>query len=171
MAHEFRMTRRVQFAETDMAGIVHFSQFFRYMEETEHAFYRSLGLSVHVETDDGFIGWPRIAASCDYRQPLKFEDEVEIHLLVETKQSRTISYRFTFRRADAADAAPIARGAMTVACAEKTSDAALRGIDIPETINAAIEAAPEPKRAWRRQAGLTTAFRHAPLVSDHRESS
>jgi hypothetical protein len=44
--HEFRATRRVEFNETDLAGIVHFSNFFRYMETVEGAFYRSFGQSV-----------------------------------------------------------------------------------------------------------------------------
>ena len=33
MPYEFKAVRRVEFSETDMAGIVHFSNFFRYMEK------------------------------------------------------------------------------------------------------------------------------------------
>src|SRR5260221_14772436 len=46
MPYEFKHTRRVEFSDTDMAGIMHFSNFFRFMEATETAFMRSLGLSV-----------------------------------------------------------------------------------------------------------------------------
>ena len=46
-AQRIRLTRRVQFYETDAAGIVHFSWFFRYMEEAEHALWREAGLSIH----------------------------------------------------------------------------------------------------------------------------
>lgn len=42
----FTWNRRVEFAETDAAGIVHFSSFFLYMEQAEHALFRSLGLSI-----------------------------------------------------------------------------------------------------------------------------
>ena len=59
-SYSFEFQRRVEFHETDLAGIVHFSNFFRYMEDCEHAFYRSLGYSVH-EMDDGEGGsvlWP-----------------------------------------------------------------------------------------------------------------
>ena len=55
MAHEFTLTRRVEFSETDMAGIVHFSNFFRFMESAEHAFFRSLGFSV-AGSRDGLEG-------------------------------------------------------------------------------------------------------------------
>ena len=51
----FRYARRVQFGETDMAGIVHFSWMFRYMEEAEHALWRAAGLSIHPPgTEVGF---------------------------------------------------------------------------------------------------------------------
>ena len=43
MSYEFQITRRVEFSETDMAGIMHFSNYFRFMETAEHAFFRSLG--------------------------------------------------------------------------------------------------------------------------------
>ena len=51
MPYEFKHIRRVEFAETDMAGIVHFSNFFRMMEATEHAFFRSLGGAFIVAYD------------------------------------------------------------------------------------------------------------------------
>ena len=72
MAYEFKLIRRIEFSETDMAGIVHFSNFFRMMESAEHAFFRSLGFSVHPE--GGTTGWPRVSATCDYLRPLRFED-------------------------------------------------------------------------------------------------
>ncbi|MGY8650976.1 MAG: acyl-CoA thioesterase, partial [Verrucomicrobiia bacterium] len=56
--HEFIITRRVEFSETDAAGIVHFANFYRYMEYAEHAFFRSLGRSI-VDLDLD-IGWPRV---------------------------------------------------------------------------------------------------------------
>lgn len=56
---QFTTRRRVEFSETDMAGIVHFANFYRWMEEAEHDFFRSLGLSIMVRQEDGsYIGWP-----------------------------------------------------------------------------------------------------------------
>ena len=55
MATGFVYHRRVTFAETDMAGIVHFSNFYRYMEEAEHAFLRSRGLRIKVDQPDGTV--------------------------------------------------------------------------------------------------------------------
>lgn len=91
--------RRILFHETDLAGIVHFANFFKYMEEAEHAFVRSLGLSIHPPEElRGPIrrGWPRVSANCDFKAPLFFEEEVEIELAVAEVRPRSIRYRFHF---------------------------------------------------------------------------
>jgi len=141
MPYEFKLTRRVEFAETDMAGIVHFSNFFRMMEATEHAFFRSLGFSIHGHENGTTIGWPRVSASCDYRAPLRFEEEVEIHLLVADVRSRSIRYQFIFRKP--ADGIEVARGQVAAVCAtvDKTTGK-LAPLQIPEAIRAQITPAP-----------------------------
>jgi YbgC/YbaW family acyl-CoA thioester hydrolase len=110
MAHEFKLERRVEFAETDMAGIMHFAHFFRYMEEAEHAFFRSLGLSIHMKTESGVVTWPRVHAECDYLRPLRFEDRVEVHLLVHERKAKAITFRFIFRRLNRNVPEEVARG-------------------------------------------------------------
>lgn len=138
MACEFRMRRRVEFAETDMAGILHFSNYFRYMEEVEHAFFRSLGFSVHGDTVTGTFGWARRNASCDYKQPLRYEDEVELHILVREKRTRSIVYETRFLLG----ADEVARGTITAVCIEKDAAGELRAVAMPAAVAAAIEAAP-----------------------------
>ncbi len=140
MPYEFKLTRRVEFAETDMAGIVHFSNFFRMMEATEHAFFRSLGFTIHGHENGTTTGWPRVSASCDYRAPLKFEEEVEIHLLVAEVRARSIRYQFIFRKADGTE---VARGQVAAVCAtvDKTTGK-LAPVQIPEPIRAQITPAP-----------------------------
>ena len=99
MSYRYLHRRRVLFSETDLAGIAHFSNFFRWMEETEHAFYRSLGLSVHPlqhGISDTSTGWPRLKASAEYRLPLQFEEEFEVELLVAEIRSKAIRYEFYF---------------------------------------------------------------------------
>jgi YbgC/YbaW family acyl-CoA thioester hydrolase len=76
MAYEFKITRRVEFSETDMAGIMHYSNYFRFMETAEHQFYRSLGFSVVLAQHNPPLGFPRVHAECDYKRPLRFEDTV-----------------------------------------------------------------------------------------------
>jgi YbgC/YbaW family acyl-CoA thioester hydrolase len=86
MPYEFKVTRRVEFSDTDMEGIMHFSNFFRFMETAEHAFLRSLGFSAVLSRNGLEVCLPRVHAECDYLAPLRFEDEVLIHLLVQRKE-------------------------------------------------------------------------------------
>ncbi len=98
--HEYRTRRRIEFADTDMAGIVHFARFFAFMETVEHEFLRSLGTPVHFDLDGHEVGWPRIAASCEYRSPAKFGDVLDIHLTVVRKGRRAMTYGFLFTCGD-----------------------------------------------------------------------
>jgi acyl-CoA thioester hydrolase len=144
MAYEFKAVRRVEFSETDMAGIVHFSNFFRYMETAEHGFYRALGFSVVLSKFDPPLGFPRVRAACDYKKPLRFEDVVEVHMLIKEKRSRVLTYFFRFNKLPKADgAAPelIATGELTVVCATH-APGKMAAVPIPEELASRIEVAP-----------------------------
>jgi YbgC/YbaW family acyl-CoA thioester hydrolase len=143
MAYEFKATRLVEFSETDMAGIMHYSNFFRFMETAEHGFYRSLGFSVVMRDVDPPIGWPRVHAECDYKRPLRFEDLVEIHLLVAEKNTRSLSYLFRFRKLNAHPVEEVATGKLTVVCVTHGSDGKMKAVPIPATIAANIQVAPK----------------------------
>jgi YbgC/YbaW family acyl-CoA thioester hydrolase len=141
MPYEFKVIRRVEFSETDMAGIMHYSNFFRFMETAEHAFFRSLGTSI-VESREPRLGWPRVHAECDFRAPVYFEDEVEIHLLVTAKKSKALSYTFIFRKLNATPPVEVARGALTVVCVQHQKDGAMSACAIPKTVAEQIQIAP-----------------------------
>lgn len=132
MPPDFIYRRRVQFAETDMAGIVHFSMYFRYMEEAEHALWRSVGLQ--IAPPDGRIGFPRVAASCDFKASLKFEEEFEVHVRIDAVGRRSIRYGFTFRRGEDI----LATGAMTSVSVENGAGGAVRSIDLPPEVAARL---------------------------------
>ena len=82
---EYRLRRRVQFHKVDGAGLVHFSCFFRDMEEAEHAF--------------------------EFHKPLRFEDEFDVHIRITEIGEKTIRYACDVMRADLR----IATGTMAIA--------------------------------------------------------
>ena len=129
------ITRRVEFSETDQAGIVHYSNFFRYMEACEHDFFRTLGTSI-VDKTSG-VGWPRVHATCEYSKPLFFEDEFTITLRVTGKTSKSISYEFFFTK----DGDEIANGGLTICCVRRDDTGAMKAADIPTDLAAKIEVA------------------------------
>lgn len=148
-AHRFVHHRRVEFADTDQAGIMHFSNFYRFMEVAEHAFYRSLGFTVHEFQPDGpdgpRIGWPRVHASADFRLPLEFEENVEIELLVERIGGKSITYLFRFWKPVPEGSEPLlaATGKFTVVCIQfGEGEERMTAIQIPDSIRALVEEAP-----------------------------
>jgi acyl-CoA thioester hydrolase len=143
MPDEFKMERRVEFYETDMAGIVHFSNFFRYMETTEHAFFRSLGQTLHVNEDGRMQGWARVHAECDYRAPLHYEDVFEVRLLVRKKSQTSFSYDFVFTKTAPNGPLEVARGMLTVVCvAREPGQERMRPVTMPALITEQVEVAP-----------------------------
>ena len=144
MAYEYKLVRHVEFADTDTAGIMHFANFFRFMEAAETAFFRSLGLSIWPDTSGERVGWPRVHADCDFRHPLKFEDVVEVHLLVREKRQRAIAYAFIFRKLNEQPAREVARGNVVVACVTRDqSSGKMAAVSIPIAITDKIEVAPK----------------------------
>jgi 4-hydroxybenzoyl-CoA thioesterase/acyl-CoA thioester hydrolase len=126
----YKTTRRVEFHDTDAAGIMHFSTFFTFMEEAEHELLRHLGLSVYIQEEGETISWPRVSAACDFTDTVRFEDEVEIGVQIERLGDRSVTYGFHFQH----DQREIAKGAMTSVCCRISEDNPPESIVIPEWI-------------------------------------
>ena len=126
----FVAQRRVEFANTDMAGIVHFANFYRWMEETEHDYFRSLGLHIMEKREDGtYIGWPRVSASCHFEAPAFHEDVLDIHLRIERIGFKSLTFHAEFFR----DGKRLAHGRMKTACCIcGVENAGLKSIEIPQ---------------------------------------
>ena len=115
MTKSFQTERRVEFRDTDAAGIVHFSVFFSYLEEAEHQLFRHLGLSIVSQFDGKTISWPRVAAKCDYRKSIRFEDVITIQVSIERIGSTSITWRFLILDQQGNT---IAEGSTTTVCCE-----------------------------------------------------
>jgi YbgC/YbaW family acyl-CoA thioester hydrolase len=126
----FRTTCRIEFADTDMAGIVHFANFFRFMESAEVQFLHTRGLSVAMKWQGQSIGFPRVSASCDYLKPARFEDVLNVDVLVQKVGRTSITYAFEFSK----DEEIIARGRISCVCCLVQADRKLLSMEIPEEI-------------------------------------
>lgn len=70
---------RVRFAETDAMGIVHHSRYLPYLEEARVEYLRALGHPYDELRAEG-VDYAVLEAFVQYRQPLKFDDRVAVHL-------------------------------------------------------------------------------------------
>ena len=139
MPSHFTTTRRVEFFETDMAGIVHFANFYRYMEQAEHEFFRSFGRSIMEKQADGsVIGWPRVSASCNFEAPAFYDDVLEVRLFIERIGVKSLTTRYEFWRGET----KIARGQMKTVCCLFPPDEPMRSIEIPATFAQHLEELP-----------------------------
>jgi len=125
-----------------MAGIMHFSNFFRFMEAAETAFLRSLGFSVALSRGGLELCLPRVHVECDYLAPLRFEDEVLIHLLVEKKGTRSLTYQFRFYRLEGPSREEAARGRIVVAHVLRQTDGVLKAAPLPGALAERVGKAP-----------------------------
>ncbi len=141
--HHFRTRRRIEFSDTDQAGVVHFARFFVFMETAEDEFLRTLGGGFTMEAGGRALGWPKVAASCDYLSPARYGDTLEIGLRVLRKTSRSLTYAFDFRAGERA----IARGRTTSVCCATGKDGHFEPVRIPSSLAKRIAvdpAAPDP---------------------------
>ena len=125
----FQTTRRIEFSDTDMGGIVHFSRYVIFMETAEHEFLEALGTSVVTERDGHTVGWPRVSLSASYESPARFGDTLEIEVTVRRKGRTSMTYGFVFRIGERI----VARGEMTSVCCVMGSEG-LRSVEIPDVV-------------------------------------
>jgi YbgC/YbaW family acyl-CoA thioester hydrolase len=144
VSQPFSLRRRVAFSETDLAGIVHFSNILRYAEDAEHAFFRSLGHSVKPRPGDGrSLGYPRLKAAFRFFSPLHFEEEFEVRVLVREVRERSLTYGFEIHALGDAEPRLCARGTMTAVCVEGVGTGKVVAVPIPSGLRAKLEVAPE----------------------------
>lgn len=134
---EYTLHRRVNFYETDCAGIVHFSWFFRYLEEAEHAMWRAAGLSIAPVGD---VSFPRVNASFDYQAPLKFEDEFEVVVRVAAIGRSSMRYACTISR----EGRQVATGSTTIVCV-MAAGGAMKAVPFPPDVIGRFEVAAPPR--------------------------
>ena len=130
MPTAFHTRRRIEFADTDMAGIVHFANFFRFMESAEQEFLRSLGLAVSLKWVGQAMGFPRVAASCDFARPARFEDVLDVAVRIHNLGRKSVTYSFEFSK----DGQPVARGQVSTVCCRVFGDHQFESIEIPDGI-------------------------------------
>jgi acyl-CoA thioester hydrolase len=130
MDNKFIMHRRVEFFDTDMAGIVHFTAYFRYMETAEHELFRSLGLTITAPQAERKSGWPRVSCDFEFKDSLRFNEEFQVHVSVSTIGASSITYEAEIIR----NKTLIARGHSTSVYCQLKPNGQMVPSDIPKEV-------------------------------------
>lgn len=115
-SNSFRTSFRVTWADTDAAQVVHYSNYFRFVERAEEEFYRHLGFTF-TDTAKRGLWFPRVEAFCQYMKPARFNDLLEVELAVEELKDKSAKY--SFRIANAETDLLLASGYIVLVVADK----------------------------------------------------
>lgn len=131
----------VQFSETDMAGIVHFSNFYRFMEQAEAELFKKARLDLMSREGLEARGWPRVKANASFMHPLRFGDTVEISIEALEIKDHSLVYRFGFYTERDSELQKVAVGSMTTVYAKGDPyTGKFQAALIPDTLKASLTA-------------------------------
>ena len=159
MAYEYHYQRLVHWQDTDLAGIIHYANYFRYMDEAETEFYRSVGLHKLTDSRQEGVMCPRVSAACDFIKPVTFGDELDVHTWISKKGRSSIVFECSFKLGEEdcslqapADSAgsdrghrartQVARGRVTAVFVSKGPDGKMKPVAMPERFDRLFEVAP-----------------------------
>jgi acyl-CoA thioester hydrolase len=100
MTAPIRTTLRVRYAETDQMGVVYYANYFVWCEIGRVEFFRQLGhdyKSMEVEDD---CHLPVVDATCRYRSPARYDDEIAIETRVTTLRGAVIKFGYRILRVE-----------------------------------------------------------------------
>jgi acyl-CoA thioesterase FadM len=82
------LRRRIEWMDTDAAGIYHWTTAFRLAEAAEAALHSALGIA-----DRTFGATPRVSVRADFTRALRFNDAVDVTLSVAAVGRTSVRYR------------------------------------------------------------------------------
>ncbi len=131
----FLYQTKLEFADTDSAGVAHFTSILKIVERAEHAFLEALGIPViehsHGRMGAPVFGWPRVDVRFRFRRPIVFGDEVSVELLVTDVGTKSIAY---FAKVMLAGGEVAAEGKLVNACVGPSGEDHMKAINIPESL-------------------------------------
>ena len=105
--------RKTQFAESDAAGVIHFSRFAVYVEEAEHALLASMGVAVDLQSSTA-LHWPRVHFEASYTAPCHPFADIRVDLDPEGIGESSIEWAWTVT--DGTQKVVVAKGVMKTVC-------------------------------------------------------
>lgn len=103
-----RITRvRARYADTDQMGVVYYANYLVWFEVARTEWLRDAGWTYRDMEHEG-ISLPVIEARCEYRQPARYDDEVEIR--TSATALTPVRVRFDYRMIRTADGCQLAEG-------------------------------------------------------------
>ena len=88
---------RVRYSETDQMGIVYHANYLVWFEVGRSELFRDLKLP-YTQFEEQGLGLAVVEASCTYRKPSRYDDELIIVTEIEKMSSRTVRFSYLVYR-------------------------------------------------------------------------
>lgn len=88
---------RVQYHETDQMGIVHHSNYIKWLEEARNEYLREQGISCRQLEELGIL-LPVIEVNCSYKQRTYYDDVVTIKVFIKELSRVTITFGYEIKK-------------------------------------------------------------------------
>jgi acyl-CoA thioester hydrolase len=118
--------RRIEWIDTDAAGIYHWTTAFRLAEAAEAALHTALGIAEFT-----FGATPRVSVGAEFQRPLRFNDPVDVELAVEAVGRSSVRYAFAITGPEG----PAMSGHVTAALIDRETK---RAMAWPDEVRAAL---------------------------------
>lgn len=92
-------TIRVRYVETDQMGIVYNSNYLIWFEVGRTELFRQLGLPYRLFEEQG-LGLAVIEATCRYRKPARYDEELIITTVAEEMSARKVVFSYKIHKED-----------------------------------------------------------------------
>jgi len=91
---EYIFERKINYYETDRMGVVHHSNYIRFLEEGRCAWMESIGIPFDILEENG-ITVPVLGVNVEYKYHVTFNDTIEIHIFMKEYNGvrMTIGYK------------------------------------------------------------------------------
>ena len=119
----YTATINVRFYETDMMGIAHHSNHFRWFEMARIEFLRHIGVTLWDMMDEDIV-FPIMNVSCNYKEPARFDDTINIETYLVKMTRAQMVFKYRMRRAS--DGPLLATGETKNAFMSKSSGKIIR---------------------------------------------
>jgi len=120
------LRRRIEWMDTDAAGIYHWTTAFRLAEAAEAALHSALGFA-----DRTFGATPRVRVEAEFKRVLRFNDVVDVTLAVAAVGRTSVRYALTI----AHEGAPAVEGEIVSCFIDRATG---RAIPWPDDIRALL---------------------------------
>lgn len=117
-------------------GRAHHSHYLLWCEEGRTAWMRERGASYAALEEEGVL-LPVSRVSVSYREPARYEEEIEVVTRVAGVRSRSVS--FAYRVLRASDGAVLAEATTELVCMDEEGRVRRLPVDLRETLESAVE--------------------------------